>query len=231
MIAMYKVVTGKERWTKPGKPYLLDGVPFILKSHRLPINLSIEKRRNVVYTHRHGKDAVLAYSKFLHNKYYYKEGNVGAYSTEWLKHCIIGLRIAKRWEEHMNAFYALVDEPRCVTCFIRFEDMLVDPVRELKRVMRFAGFGDPEKVTFDMIKQFVAKEPNDKEVELGPTCANPSKGFLTGSEHLIHGESTANERTAAFTRRWERFKYWTTEIDDLVNEQIGDTLEKYGYEK
>ena len=82
-----------------------------------------------------------------------------------------------------------------------------------------------------MIKQYVAKVPNNEDVLMGPSRQDAATGFLTGGEHLIHGDSIAEERVMAFTRRWERFRYWTTEIDELVNSQIGDTLEKYGYEK
>lgn len=231
MIAMYMVVTGRKRWTKLGKPYLLEGVPAILKSHRLPQNLSVEKRGKVVYTYRHGKDAVLAYSKFWHSRQYHRGSTTEPYSTEWLKKCVIHQRFAKRWQTHIESFFALKDEPRCKIHFVRFEDMLVDPVKELKKVMQFVGIGDPKQATFTAVRHLVAKAPNEDEILLGAEKEMPTKGFVIGAEHLVQGESTPEERIKGFTRRWEGFKYWTKDVNDMVDDQIGDTLVKYGYEK
>jgi len=233
MIRMYMEVTGVKRWGRAGKPYIFDGVPVILKTHRLPgqVSLSMGSRDKIVYTYRHGKDAVLAHSKFLFKRDFYAGRLRESYSTEWLKRCIVGKeRSAKRWQQHIEAFTSLTEENNCQVRLITFEDMLADPVKELRKVMRFVGIGDPKKATFEKISQFVAKAPNGEEIIMAPGRGLPYTGFLSGGEHLIHGPSTAEERLAVFTGRWRTFKYWTKEIDDLVNRQIGDTLEKLGYE-
>lgn len=232
ILNMYKLVTGGDRhWSKPGKPYLYDGAPVFVKTHKLPKNLGDAKKHRIVYGFRHGKDAILAHSKFMHSKYFHSGRYNKSYSTDWLKYCIVEECLAVNWARHVESFFLVGQNPRCEFFPIKFEDMLKDPVRKLKRIIEFAGIGSPDRVTRKAIRPYLAKGLKKNRVVLWGKKEGPQvEGYVSGVPNLIYGEATARERLAVFTERWRTFKYWTAEIDDIVNRQIGSVLKKYGYE-
>lgn len=227
MMTMCIIATDRSRWTHSARLFLFNGQPYFLKTHVLPTGVGLHNSRNIVYTYRHGKDAVLAYSKFLHNVKVERGEITQSYSTEWLWRCLKEECLAEKWAEHVESFFDYNQRVGNNFHPIKFEDVLYNPVKELKRVLKFTGLKPSRPVTYSMIEMSVASAPIEDETVLTGTIT----GFHKGANWLHYGESTPEERVKVFTHRWEGFKYWTKEIDELVNSQIGDTLEKYGYEK
>lgn len=230
MLNMIKAVTDKRRWSQEGKFQMYDKIPTVLKSHKLSFQIGDRLTKRIFYTYRHGKDAVLAYSKFLHYQEFHRGDHIVPYSENWLKDCIKKRGIAELWKDHVEGFHRLGEIPGHEFIATTFELVLADPIAELKRVLDFIEIFGDVRPRYEQIAHYVAKAPNESEIILGVKKERSTTGFVIGADSLVFGESTPEERLRVFTGRWRNFKYWTKEIDDLVNKKIGDTLEKYGYE-
>ncbi|XP_031748835.1 sulfotransferase 1C2-like isoform X1 [Xenopus tropicalis] len=111
--------------------------PRVLKTH-LPINLLPpsfwEKNVKVVYFARNAKDCMVSYYYFQKiNKVLPDPGTWENYFSAFLSgHVPWGI-----WFDHVIGWWKAMDKHQIL--FIFYEDMIEDPMREIRKVMKFLG--------------------------------------------------------------------------------------------
>ncbi|XP_041432895.1 sulfotransferase 1C4 isoform X2 [Xenopus laevis] len=111
--------------------------PRILKTH-FPINLVppsfLEKKVKVVYVARNAKDCMVSYYYFQKmNKILPDPGTWDSYFSAFLA----GDVPWGSWFDHVIGWWKAVDKHQIL--FIFYEDMIKDPMHEIRKVMKFLG--------------------------------------------------------------------------------------------
>nr|AAH78536.1 MGC85375 protein [Xenopus laevis] len=111
--------------------------PRILKTH-LPINLLPpsfwEKNAKVVYVARNAKDCMVSYYYFHKmNTFLLDPGTWDNFFSEFLS----GDVPWGSWFDHVLGWWKAMDKHQIL--FIFYEDMIEDPMREIRKVMKFLG--------------------------------------------------------------------------------------------
>ena len=137
----------------PRKYYRRYATPMFFHSHSLPR----PECRRVVYLLRDGRDVLVSYWRYREALDSVEYDFLTFVSEIFLYPC--------RWEQHVNAW---LDNPfGAQMLIIRFEDLIHEPVRELKRFCEFAGIsrdighliGSAEAASFQNLR--------DRELRMG----------------------------------------------------------------
>jgi hypothetical protein len=103
-----------------------DTPPFrVIKTHSLP-NPSYKK---AIYLYRDGRDAVFSYYHYFRRFH--------RFSASFLEFLAGADRPALAWAQHIQSW--LMEEEKIPTHFVRYEDLLVRPQSELKKILDFLG--------------------------------------------------------------------------------------------
>ncbi|MEM9410542.1 MAG: sulfotransferase domain-containing protein [Planctomycetota bacterium] len=142
------------------------GTPTIFKSHFLPR----PEYRRVVYLVRDGRDAIVSYFHMLQaegKSVSYEEmieREVGLFPCKWNEH-------VRQW--HENPFGAEM-------MFIRYEDLLSNPVEQLMRFCEFSGLDRTVNEISDCVKgnSFESMQAKEREFGWNNSNWNPEKAFI-----------------------------------------------------
>lgn len=170
---------------------------------------NISNAEKLVYLYRHGKDAILSKAKKLWRHHCRDAKTSEVFHSEFLME-LLDKGIALDWKAHMDYFHYGLDRNSIEEVYyMTYEDMVKYPVKELEKLGDFLGYED-----------FNA----DVEGFLGSSPKDDVPGGV-----VVKGTSTAAKRLEAFTGRWKKSDVWTDCIDNMANDQIGNTLVEYGY--
>ena len=173
--------------------------PMVFKSHFLPQ----PEYRRVVYLVRDGRDALVSYYHMLRAEEeqisYHQMVNdgLGVFPCKWHQH-------VSQWNS--NPFAADI-------LWVRYEDLLSDPMKELKRFCEFCRLDRSTSDIQDCIAGNSFEKMKDKEKKFGWNNSewNPEKSFIRGGRV---GDYVA-ELPADVIQSFER--------------QSGNELELFGY--
>lgn len=168
----------------------------------------------IFYMYRHPKDALWSYAWYEHRgremRIWKEGGKRGAVTGETIKKKFdkkileeILFTPATRepflcaswWIAMMEYYMGEELRTKVDVCYIRYEDVLINPIREVKKGLDFIGYDVKPQI----------------EKHLTSPCSN--------------------DRLMIHTGKYKHYPQWTKEIDDRINEELGENLEKYGYEK
>ncbi|XP_069840608.1 sulfotransferase 1A1-like isoform X2 [Dendropsophus ebraccatus] len=133
----------------PGMPTgteVLDGrnSPRVIKSH-LPVHLLPssfwEKKSKIIYMARNPKDVVVSYYHFYRMAIVHPDPGT---FEEFIQKFIEGKVAFGSWSDHVKDWWKIRHQEDILYLF--YEDMLEDPKREIRKVMKFIGKDLPEEM-------------------------------------------------------------------------------------
>jgi len=190
----------------------------IHKSHALHMF-----KNPTVYLYRHGKDAILSFAKMQHYKLAVTRKTYNkSFDSNFLRWIILRNQIPLHWKIHMDHYFQLSNTK---ICYIKYEDVLLNPVKALKTIMMFYGM-DAKALKEDLVDSELGMIPSQKYAFEG---AGGVEGYPPQLGYVKRGWSPPEERLEMFTERWKTAPEWTEEVDMMVNYRIKDALIKYGY--
>lgn len=118
--------------------------PRVIKSH-LPVHLLPssfwEKKCKIIYVARNPKDVLVSYYHFYRMAIVHPDPGT---FEEYLQMFIEGKVAFGPWSDHVKGWWKIRQEKNVLYLF--YEDMLEEPKRELRKVMKFIGKDLPEDV-------------------------------------------------------------------------------------
>lgn len=140
--------------------------PMLIKSHKLPQ----PEYRRVVYIVRDGRDALVSYLHFVrHYENTVIDGLAAARTGAGLG--------AGQWHEHVEQW--LANPYGAELLLIRYEDLLRDPVTQLKRYCDFAGLERPRDMLEAAVENSRFETMHQRELQDNPAIADkPSNAFF-----------------------------------------------------
>jgi hypothetical protein len=184
------------------KYYRRYATPMFFKSHALPC----PEYRQVVYLLRDGRDAMVSYRHYreVHDGVEYDFLNFVTPETE-LYPC--------HWPEHVDAW--MQNPYRARMLVIKYEDLLGEPVRELKRVCQFAGISRETDHLTAIAGAGSFRNLRDKEARMG--FGRPDHNFPPDKFFFRRGVAGSHKDEMP------------PEVLEKFLEQAGETLRRCGY--
>jgi hypothetical protein len=109
--------------------YFRFAAPMFFKTHHFPR----PEYRRVVYLLRDGRDVMVSYKYYLENV---RARKIGRYQE------LKSLSTCGVWHDHVQAW--LQNPHQAAVIIVRYEDLIADGERELRRICRFAGLDGQE---------------------------------------------------------------------------------------
>lgn len=181
------------------------GTPTFFKSHDLPG----PEHRRVVYLLRDGRDAMVSFLHYV-RVCFHPELDFLEFVRDVRKWTTQGT-----WSEHVESWLANPHQARMIT--IRYEDLLVDTVRELRRFCDFAAIDATEELLRTVAAKTTFAKMRQKEVN--------QAGWANGSH-------ASWPKDKFFIRRGQTGSYKDEMPEDVLNAFLRDaapTLAKCGY--
>ena len=195
---------------------------ILRKTHDTGCKEQINWEKKRVYLYRHGKDVTLTAIKYLHWNDVQNRGYSRSFDTEYIRQKLLlkGYPI-KDWIEHMDYYFGKTKELGDRIFYLRYEDVLFEPHKKMQEVVEFLELEDWTL----FVDEGLSSVPHPREEPHPGVFAYHMPSLARGDGKKI----TPEQRVARFTRKWERSEEWTKEINEMVDDQIGEALIKYGY--
>jgi sulfotransferase family protein len=174
--------------------------PMYFKTHRLPR----PEYRRVIYLLRDGRDVMVSY--------YHHLRALNGDDVDFSEIVRTGRHLLpSKWHDHVNAWRSNPFGAEILT--VRYEDLLENPVSELRRVCEFAGIERPPDVLENVSRKSSFSKMREKEEKAG--WANPKW-----------------PRSRFFVRRGQAGSFKDEMPEDVLSvfmAQAGDTLRACNY--